>query len=284
MVMLLNTVFYESEKRGTPDFPIEFYSVGSSHPRYRMRTQWHNDVEIDRVVSGKLTFRLNDEQFVMEEGDCVVIPGGVVHGAEGESCEYECIVFSPSVLYATQKMRSNVRANLKKPVFLKKDEDIAVLFESIKTEENDFRVVGSLYNIIQKALSGQKSASASGTEYAVERIKPAISFIEENYMRDISLAELAKTCSMSPNYFCRFFKEVTGQTAGKYITAARIEAACEKLIGGMSVTDCAFACGFNDVSYFIRVFKRETSLSPKKYIKRKNDNAFGHSHTRKYWF
>ncbi len=264
----MNTLFYEAEKRGTPDFPIEFYSVGSSHPRYRMRTQWHNDIEIDRVVRGKLTFRLNDEQFVMEAGDSVVIPGGVVHSAEGEDCEYECIVFLPTVLYATQKLRSTVRSNLKKPVFLKDDEDVNELFCNMKKDSCDFGIVGSLYAVIQKALSGQRSSAVNGTEYGVERIKPAISFIEENYMRDISLLELSKTCSMSPNYFCRFFKEVTGQTAGKYINASRIEAACKKLIEGMSVTDCAFACGFNDVSYFIRVFKRETSLSPKKYAEK----------------
>lgn len=272
-VILLNTLFYEEEKRGTPDFPIEFYNVGSSHPRYRMRTQWHNDIEIDRVTSGKLTIRLNDKQFVMEAGDCVVIPGGVVHSAEGDDCAYECIVFSPSVLYATQKLRSSIRANLKKPVFLTDDENVNELFADIKKDNCDFGVVGSLYSVIQKALSGQKTSAVNGTEYGVERIKPAISFIEENYMRDISLSELAQTCSMSPNYFCRFFREVTGQTAGKYITASRIEAACEKLVGGMSVTECAFACGFNDVSYFSRVFRNEMSISPKKYIKDKKDKA-----------
>lgn len=266
----MNSLFYESEKRGTPDFPIEFYHVEPTHPRYMMRTQWHNDIEIDRVLKGKLKIRLNDEQFELLPGDSVVIPGGVVHSAEGEGCVYECIVFPPTVLYATPRMRTTAKSKLKKPVFLKRDESIDELFENFlhDDEGDEFRIVGSLYGVMQKALCAQKSAPELASEYGVERIKPAISYIEENYMCDIPLSKLAEVCSMSPNYFCRFFRDATGHTPGRYITASRLEAACANLLRGMSVTESALACGFNDVSYFIRVFKKEMALSPKKYAEK----------------
>ncbi len=270
----LNNLLYESESRGTPDFPIAFYHVDSSHPRYHMITQWHNDIEINRVIKGKLTIRLNDEQFVMRENDSLIIPGGVIHSAEPEDCVYECIVFTPSVLYPMQRMRKEIKANFKKPVFLKEDTDINELFENIKknSEKVDFKVMSCLYAVMYTVLSEQKNVQSGSSEYKIERIKPAISYIEENYMRDIFLSELAKECSMSPNYFCRFFKEVTGQTLIKYITATRIAAACEMLLRGASVTESALGCGFNDVSYFARVFKEQTTVLPKKYAEKYMEN------------
>ena len=272
--IILNNLFYEDEKRGTPDFPISFYHVDVSHPRYHMRTQWHNDIEINRVIEGCLNIRLNNEQVTMHEGDSVIIPAGCIHSAEGESCVYECVVFAPTVLYPMQRMRKEVKTNFQKPVLLSDDKDINDLFETIKKDSSkfDFRMMSSLYAVMHTALSEQKNVHAKSTEYKIERVKPAISYIEENYMRDIFLPELAKECSMSPNYFCSFFKEVTGQTLVKYITTARIEAACEMLVRGASVTESALGCGFNDVSYFARVFKNEMAISPKKYAEKYMEN------------
>ena len=90
--------------------------------------------------------------------------------------------------------------------------------------------------------------------------------IEENYASKVTLPDLAQACGLSPNYFCRYFKEITGQTPFEYITVYRIEAACEMLLAGeMSVTEVCFACGFNDLSYFIRIFKKIKGQTPRAY-------------------
>ncbi len=261
------TFFHEVERRGTPHFPISFYHIDKNHPRYQMRAQWHSDVELDRIVEGTLIMQLGNLSYEMKKGQSLLIPGGIIHSAEAKNCVYECAVFAPTVLYSTLQHRTEVKRKLNKPVFFCNDEKVNLIFEGLKNPfpGYEFQVVGSLYSLIAEAISEQKNITQNTTDYRIDQIKTAISFIEENYPRTITLDSLSSACSMSPNYFCRFFKEVTGQTPIEYITAYRVEAACEMLLAGATVTDTALTCGFNDLSYFINVFKRHMGITPKQY-------------------
>ena len=70
-------------------------------------------------------------------------------------------------------------------------------------------------------------------------------------------------CSMSPFVFSRKFKDVFGISFRDYVVRYRLRAACGLLKNpGSSVTDVAFAVGFNDVSYFSRMFKRHFGMPP----------------------
>ena len=96
--------FHENARRGTTDFPVEYYPVTPQHPRYNMQAHWHKDIEIIQVSKGRLNIQLNNSPVELNEGESLYIPGGIIHGAEPEKCNYECMVFSPTVLYATQKI------------------------------------------------------------------------------------------------------------------------------------------------------------------------------------
>ncbi len=71
---------------------------------------------------------------------------------------------------------------------------------------------------------------------------------------------------MSPKYFCHFFKQMTQYTPIEYLNRRRIEAACYRILSGwQSMTELTYECGFSDLSYFIRVFKRIVGVTPKQY-------------------
>lgn len=79
---------------------------------------------------------------------------------------------------------------------------------------------------------------------------------------------LSATVDKSPKYIGCFFKSMTGKTPIEYLNEYRIEKACHKLrYTDMPVTDIAFSCGFSDLSYFIKTFKRLKGVSPGKYRK-----------------
>ena len=70
------------------------------------------------------------------------------------------------------------------------------------------------------------------------------------------------------SYFCRLFKAVTDKTPMEYLNSYRIEKAAAKLLStDESVTDIAYSCGFNDLSYFIKVFRDFKGISPKQFRK-----------------
>ena len=71
---------------------------------------------------------------------------------------------------------------------------------------------------------------------------------------------------MSPKYFCAFFKNMTKKSPVEYLNSYRVERAARKLLNSdLSVTDIAFSCGFNDLSYFIKTFKAEKGVTPAKF-------------------
>jgi AraC-like DNA-binding protein/ligand-binding sensor protein len=97
-------------------------------------------------------------------------------------------------------------------------------------------------------------------------LRKAERYIQENYSRKISLQEIAKVSGLSAPYFSTIFKEERGENLSTYLNRLRIEKASHLLLKtDMPLSDIARACGFEDQSWFSRMFKSYTGLSPGKY-------------------
>jgi AraC-like DNA-binding protein len=100
------------------------------------------------------------------------------------------------------------------------------------------------------------------------RFMPAISFVDENMAEKISLGKVAQMCGLGPFQFSRAFKQEQGTTFREFLIQRRINRALHLFNNPQaSVTDVAFAVGFNDLSYFARMFRRVTGFSPSLYRK-----------------
>lgn len=79
---------------------------------------------------------------------------------------------------------------------------------------------------------------------------------------------MAKQANMSQKYFCVYFKEMTRKTPIEYLILHRVECAAKKLRAtDESIFDIALSCGFNDLSYFIKTFKKVKGITPAKFRK-----------------
>ena len=100
------------------------------------------------------------------------------------------------------------------------------------------------------------------------KIKDAIEFIEANLEKKITLEKAALKSGMSKSSFGRGFKAVTGKSFKKHLTRQRIKKAKFLLENQkMNVTEVGFAVGFNDLSYFDRIFRKHTGTTPSAYVK-----------------
>ncbi len=110
------------------------------------------------------------------------------------------------------------------------------------------------------------SAAAPDRAPSLPFIRKAIEYLEENYHRPITLAMVARASGMSKFHFSRLFKQHMGISFKQYLNLKRIEAA-KVLISqhGHNVTEAGFAVGFNDASYFSRVFREVEGRSPRCY-------------------
>ena len=93
----------------------------------------------------------------------------------------------------------------------------------------------------------------------------AIDYINAHYDEELTLDLIAKNAYISVNQLCRLFNQYCSTTVTKYITSKRIAKAKQLLSDGKSVTETAFACGFNDYANFIRTFKKLIGMPPGKY-------------------
>lgn len=99
-----------------------------------------------------------------------------------------------------------------------------------------------------------------------DKIKAVYEFVQENYHRKITLAEVSSLVNMSHVSFNRFMKKRTGKTFVEYVNDVRIGYAAIRLLEkDNSISEIAFNCGFNNIANFNRVFKNLKKCTPSQY-------------------
>lgn len=110
--------------------------------------------------------------------------------------------------------------------------------------------------------SSLRSAQDADITFKIEE------YIGEHYDSHLTLDEIASHVYLSRSYASSLFKEQTGCGIFEYLNAVRIDRACTMLRDtGLSLAEIAQRCGFEDQSYFTRVFKKAMRLSPMQYRK-----------------
>jgi AraC-like DNA-binding protein len=101
------------------------------------------------------------------------------------------------------------------------------------------------------------------------KIDEVFLYLNNNFMRDISMPEVAKLCHMTPQSFCRFFKTRTKSTFIDFLNDIRISHARKLLIESddQTIAEIAYLCGYKNLSNFNKLFKIKTRLTPKEYKK-----------------
>lgn len=136
-----------------------------------------------------------------------------------------------------------------------------------------FHQISGLLDLLQElAVSPQRKTLASLHYYEKfptlgnKRIDKIISFINNNYTRNLKLNEIAGMASMNSSAFCRYFKENTGKTLLQYVMEMRVGYACKLLaLGEMDISQIAVECGFDSITHFNRTFKQLVNLTPTQY-------------------
>lgn len=271
--------YNEIIQRGTADFPVDFHHIDEHHTRYEMSAHWHTELEIIRILEGELKIRLNDRVCIARSGDILFINAETVHGAFPQGCVYECIVFDPDILCRdNDTLRASVEQVLNGGSLFKENIPENAAFHAAANSAFDilrehsagyrFALLGALYTLFGIILNEQAPAVPEGHSRSMYKLKRVLTFLRENYDKPITLNDMAEAAGMSPKYFCYFFKEMTERTPVEYLNGYRIEKACRKLLNtDESVTEIAYSCGFNDLSYFIKTFKAHKNVTPAQFRK-----------------
>ena len=129
-----------------------------------------------------------------------------------------------------------------------------------------FGLIAELFaELLREASEEAKNSPAESAlgYYAV--IEPAIRLIRDGYSENFTVDRLADACRTSKYHFCRIFKAATGMSAIKYLNTYRLKIADTMLQNtSRTVSEIAALCGFDDTSYFSRIYKKHFNKTPLK--------------------
>jgi AraC-like DNA-binding protein len=108
----------------------------------------------------------------------------------------------------------------------------------------------------------RQNAAARSAERLGEQV---IEFVTRNYTQNLSIPELARTFHLSPTHFRRLFRAYSGRSPREFVNAMRVSRAKELLSQGIGIKQTAMEVGFEDVFYFMRVFRRMTGTPPGRF-------------------
>lgn len=278
----------ELKKRGSDGFPIEYYFLDETHPRYEMPLHWHRDFELVLVKSGQLTLHLNTMEYHLKQGDIAVVNCGVLHRGTPQNCIYECIVCDINILRRSADAPTDlilpiISGQMTVNVLLEADNSAAYssavsLFGAMRQASPFFEleVMSRLFAFFFELYKADlvRPHKVNRQDANITRVSELLDWLEDNLVEPITLARLSKMAGLNEKYFCRVFKEVTGKTFTDYLNGLRIDHACRMLLyEKTSVTEAALHSGFSDMSYFSKVFKKHKNCSPRQWVKKRLKGA-----------
>ncbi len=306
----MDSTLKENVAHGTPGQPmaaIHFQAgEGTRYPdHFFVQRHWHNSIEFLRIVKGTFKAEINLDEYLLEPGDICIISSGEIHQLTGCVREsiHDVFIFDPRLLSFTY--RDQLEEDLLEPwsvhnlcfphIIRPTDPEYDIYNRHItrliqlglSREEHWYfqckiLLLEFLYQVWRQGLLQDQAMSglSAGDLEQIHRYKRIVSYIEENYMKKITLKDLADTAGCSSQYICRFFKKLSGDTPIQYLVTFRVHKAAALLTETTkTVLEICLDCGFENISYFIRTFSRIMGDTPGQYRKKESLLNKGNSFT-----
>ncbi|MDO4491127.1 MAG: AraC family transcriptional regulator [Lachnospiraceae bacterium] len=285
----------EELPHGTSLQPVELLHYdsgeGTGFPQgYYAPLHWHNHMEILYFRRGDFVVELNLEEVLFREGDIAIINSGQLHQivSNTRDSSHDVLLFDPKILsfsYGDELQESLLAPLIRQEyIFPGKIASHSPLHQEISaiirqliqicSEKQEhwyyYAKLQVLFLLIRLQEVGglipSKTVLGGLERERIDKYKKIISYMEENYMHPISLAQLAEHISCNPQYLCHFFKKTAGVSPVDYLIRLRIKKAKTMLKeSNLSVLEIGMECGFDNASYFARQFRRHTGHSPREY-------------------
>ena len=288
----MNTLTYENlhetKKHVSFQFPYNTYLCSIPLDFTQVPLHWHNDVEIIVIKKGCGIISVDTKPRVVKAGDIVLVRPGQLHSISqhGKDCmEYENILFQTSLLYSADSDPRTV--GYFQPYFSLEYElpwlfdDTCFFHEALSScidaiddlcskrpDYYELSVKGHLFHFFYLLFSSQGAPVTFNRDKSLDKVKQIVSYIESHYTEPITVQSTADYLGFSESHFMRYFKETMGTSFVDYLRDYRLTIASRLLTtSDSSILDIAAESGFENLSYFNRVFKQKYSMTPRQFRK-----------------
>ncbi len=242
--------------------------------------------EFDKIViliSGSVNYMVEGTDYTLKPWDILLVRHHMIHKAVIDVSEpYERIIIYLDSAYVDRfapeggLMDCFAAAEQRRFCLIRPEkseiDELSGSLERLESTINDTAfgaelmrgtMLTQLLVLLNRMMQRDTSAESGSVEYN-EKIALALSYINENLTKQMSVDELAAMCYLSRYHFMRLFKSQTGCTVHNYIRQKRLVLAARLIREGMSASNAAGECGFSDYSAFHRAFTQTFGVSPGK--------------------
>lgn len=253
------------------DLNIEAYNFKGIMQKFP--NHFHDYYVIGFIESGQRYLSCKSKEYIIESGDLILfnpIDNHTCRQIDGKTLDYRCINIQQDVMRkaALDITNKNYLPYFKEPVLFHNDlvPSLRELHQMIMQEVSDFKKEELFLFIIEELIAEYSDAVLEATQEQNTEIKKVCDFLEENYMKNITLNDLSDLTGLSKYYLLRSFTKQRGISPYSYLETIRIGKAKKFLEHGIAPIDVALQTGFTDQSHFTNFFKKLIGLTPKQYM------------------
>ena len=234
----------------------------------------HKNIELLHFTSGSGSVLCGENIYDVKPGDLVVVNSYLAHRVDArEDITYDCLI-----VYDDFCEENGIDTAMTQFDAKLTDAKASALYQAVidtySNQDNLWQAqvrCSVLQLLIFLCANYSHPRSTPITEdQTFQSIISAIDYIKEHLQEKLSVETISQHAGFSKFYFLRLFKRVTGCTVVQYINLLRCETAKELLrSGNHTVKETALLCGFDNLSYFSNVFKKNTGYLPGAYKSQK---------------
>ena len=239
--------------------------VDLERSRYNLSKEqnWHENLEIQFFTEGSGTVLLNGKKYNVCKDNIVVVNSNILHYTSTDNhLVYTCIIISNewckkmNINYSSLCFFSLIESTKLKKII---SELIRIYLNSqdiLRTAKLNELLLRIMVELIENHCDLNTTPPLQSK--AFEAVTSTIEFIHQSFQQKITLSQISKAVLIDKYSLCREFKKHTGQTIFEYINQYRSLKAIDYLSDGFTVTETASLCGFENLSFFTKTFKRYT--------------------------
>ena len=252
-------------------------------PIFYNRLHQHEEIQISHIINGSGKLLVGNTIHQFSKGDTYIIGSNLPHIFKNVQDEFDAHMVT---VFFTQNTFGQNFFNLPyftelESFFNKSDSGFKVISNKKKiskfilklsSQEKLSRFISfiELLDLLVKVEIEPLSKfvySKSLSTNEGERLQVIFDFVFKNFHNPIALEDISKMAFMTPNAFCRFFKQRTNKTFFQFLIELRVEHACQLLNTkkGMNINQVSDLSGFNSISNFNKKFKKIKGITPTQY-------------------
>ena len=269
-ILLQSSATFESHLQERKALPFLIrrdmcYAAGKS-----CTSNLHKNIEILHFTAGCGRVICGENSYDVVPGDVVVVNSYLAHRVDAK----ETIVYNCLIIYDDFCEENGIDTSVTQFDAKITDKAVFSLYQNVIDQFADqsplwqARVRCSVLQLLILLCTehSHRRSTPITEDSAFQSVIGAIGYIKEHLQEKLTVENIAQHAGFSKYYFLRLFKRVTGCTVVQYVNLLRCETAKELLrSGNHSVKEAAMLCGFDNLSYFTNVFKKNTGFLPNEY-------------------